>query len=233
MLRIDKYLANNAGLSRSEARAAIKDGIVTVNGEVVLGIGDKIKETDDVFILTQEVVVTGETYLAFHKPAGVVCATEDADHDTVLDLIPDFDDEALKIAGRLDQDTTGLVLLSTDGQWIHRVTSPNYKQVKVYEVETADLIPEDLVKKFEEGFLLKDSDKLTLPATLRIEGEKHASLELREGRYHQVKRMFGACGNKVLKLHRRSVGAIDLNDLEEGDYRELSQKEVESFLKKA
>lgn len=233
MLRLDKYLANNARLSRSEARAAIRDGIVTVNGVAVTAIGDKVKESDSIFILNQEVKIAGGIYLAFHKPAGVICATEDAEHDTVLDLIPDYDDEDLKIAGRLDLDTTGIVLLSTDGQWIHRVTSPNYKQVKVYEVKTDDPIDQELVGKFAQGILLKDSDKLTLPAKLIIDGEKSASLELREGRYHQVKRMFGASGNKVTQLHRRSVGLVHLDVLQEGEYRELSAEEIESFGKKA
>ena len=233
MLRLDKYLANHAGMSRSEARAAVKTGIVTVNGETIRSIGQKVKETDTIFVLNQQVELSGETYLVLHKPAGVICATEDEEHDTVLDMIPDFDDLGLHIAGRLDKDTTGLVLLSSDGQWTHRVTSPNYKSQKVYELETADPIEPSLVESFREGILLRDSPRPTAPAELQLTGQNTARLTLTEGRYHQVKRMFGACGNKVVRLHRVSVGAIDLSGLEQGEFRELTDEEVASFAAKA
>lgn len=233
MLRLDKYLANHAGLSRSEARSAIKTGIVTVNGAIVLAVGQKINESDDVFVLNQEVEVSGETYIVLHKPSEVICATEDEDHDTVLDIIPDFDDLDLHIAGRLDKDTTGVVLLSSDGKWTHKVTSPNYNCVKVYELETADPIDSGLVSKFKEGILLKDSPKPTAPAELEILAENKARLALTEGRYHQVKRMFGACGNKVTHLHRVSVGIITVEGLGEGEYRELTEEEVSSFASKS
>lgn len=233
MHRLDKYLANNAAMSRSEARQAVKDGVVTVNGETVKSIGQKVSDSDTIFVLNRQVEVQGETYVILHKPEGVVCATEDEEHDTVIDCIPDFDDLGLHIAGRLDKDTTGVVLLSSDGQWTHKVTSPNYASQKVYELEVADPLSEDLVDKFKEGILLKDSAKPTLPAELVILSETKATLTLTEGRYHQVKRMFGACGNKVTRLHRSAVGKINLEDLDEGEYRELTLAEVESFLEKS
>ena len=233
MLRLDKYLANHAGLSRSEARSAIKTGIVTVNGDIILSIGQKIQESDAIFVLNQEVVISGETYIALHKPSDVICSNEDEEHDTVIDIVPDFDDIDLHIAGRLDKDTTGVVLLSSDGKWVHKVTSPNYNCQKVYELETADPIEEELVEKFKEGIVLKDSPKPTAPAVLEILEEKKARLTLTEGRYHQVKRMFGACGNKVISLHRFSVGQVTVDGLEEGEYRELTKDEIESFASKS
>lgn len=229
MLRLDKYLANHGGLTRAEARIAIQSGIVTVNGDMVKAIGQKVQESDSIFVLSQEVLLGGETYLVFHKPAGIICSNKDAEHSTVIDLIPDYDDLDLSIAGRLDKDTTGIVLLSTDGKWTHRVTSPNYKSKKTYLIETADPIAPELVGRFREGIFLKDSPKLTAPAELEILSEKVAKLVLTEGRYHQVKRMFGACGNKVVKLHRSRVGIVDLDGLEEGQCRVLTDEEIASF----
>jgi 16S rRNA pseudouridine516 synthase len=232
VMRLDKYLANHGGLTRNEAKAAIRDGVVTINGEVAKNAAKKVLENDQVFLLNQEIKLQGEIYLLLHKPAGVICSTKDDDHETVIDIIPDYDDLELHIAGRLDKDTTGVVLLSTDGNWIHCVSSPNYRSQKVYEVETADPIDPILVERFAKGILLKDSDKPTAPATLKITSDKTAFLTLTEGRYHQVKRMFGASGNCVTRLHRRSVGLVTLGNLEEGSYRELTSEEIQSFLKK-
>lgn len=227
--RLDKFISNNGGLSRSEARIAIKSKIVTVNGQVISAQNYKVSADDSVYVLNREIEVFSERYLAFYKPKEVVCSNKDEEHETVIDLIADYDDEELKIAGRLDKDTTGLVLLSTDGKWIHQVTSPNYNCVKKYVIETVDPINPDLVEQFSTGILLKDSSKPTAPATLTLLTENTATLELTEGRYHQVKRMFGACGNKVASLHRESIGNVTLNDLKLGETRELTVDEVAYF----
>lgn len=229
MMRLDKYLSHHAGLTRSEARAAVKSAIVTVNGEEIKNPGFKVSLDDEISVLGQDVELTGETYIMLHKPVGFICATEDEEQDTVMDLIPDFDDLGLHIAGRLDKDTTGLVLLSSDGQWTHRVTSPKRECGKVYELETADPIDATLVEKFKLGILLKDSAKPTAPAILEILEPCKARLTLTEGRYHQVKRMFGACGNKVIRLHRSAVGKLHLGDLPAGECRELTEEEVAYF----
>jgi len=228
-MRLDKYLAHHAAMSRSEARAAVRAGEICVNGDMVKNIGLKLKEDDEVTVLGQFVEEQGELYLALYKPDGVICATEDEEQDTVLDIMPDYDHRDLLIAGRLDKDTTGLVLLTTDGKWSHRVTSPKHECEKVYKVITADPIPESVVERFAAGVLLKDSDVPTKSAKLVITGECEATLTLTEGRYHQVKRMFGAVGNKVEELHRAAVGGVDLEGLEIGECRELSDEEVASF----
>jgi len=230
-MRLDKYLSHFAALTRSEARAAVKSSEITVNGDVVKNFGLQLKPDDEVAVLGQIVEQYGDLYLMLYKPMEVICATEDEDHDTVLDLIPDYDHRDLHIAGRLDKDTTGLVLLTTDGKWSHRVTSPKHACEKVYRVETADPIDESLPGKFQNGILLKDSDEPTLPSLLEIQSEYEATVTLTEGRYHQVKRMFGACGNKVEMLHRSAVGSLTLEGLEEGQCRELTEEEVQSFLK--
>lgn len=228
-MRLDKYLSNHGGLSRTEARIAIRSSIVTVNGETIKSANQKVSLEDTIFVLNKEIILTTDTYLAFYKPEGVICSNEDEEHETVIDLLADYDNLDLKIAGRLDKDTTGLVLLSTDGKWVHRVTSPNYKSTKKYLIHTADPIEPSLVELFKNGILLKDSPKLTQPATLTILSEKSATLELTEGRYHQVKRMFGASGNRVLDLHRSHVGGIGLSGMEKGEYRQLTEAEVSLF----
>ncbi len=136
----------------------------------------------------------------------------------------------LTIAGRLDVDTTGMVLLSDDGQWCHRITSPRHKLGKIYEATLAEPIDESYIEMFERGIQLNGEKELTKPAKLEILAEQTARVELFEGRYHQVKRMFAALGNKVEALHREAIGPITLDDdLYEGEWRELTEEEVASI----
>jgi len=165
-----------------------------------------------------------------HKPEGVICANEDSEHPTVLDLINEPKKYSLQIVGRLDKDTTGLVLLTDDGQWNHQVTSPNKACAKTYLVRLKHPLKGDEVEQFNDGLLLKSETKKTRPATLIINDEFHATLSISEGRYHQVKRMFGAVGNRVETLHRQSIGAINLDpELTPGDYRPLTDDEIKAF----
>lgn len=198
---------------------------------------DAFSITDPSFTLAPEQIVICEgeqlslpkpRYLMLNKPAGKVCATKDSNQACVMDL---FSQEApgLKIAGRLDKDTTGLLLLSDDGQWIHRITSPNFRCEKTYQVKLDSLVSEQTLRQFANGIQLRSEDKPTLPA--RIENIKGTSCDviLNEGRYHQVKRMFAACGHHVLALHRSEIGGIMLDSkLQPGDYRVLSEDELAS-----
>ncbi len=208
---------------------AIKSGRVLVNGEVVKDQGRKVSDTDEICVNGEVISQSGEAYILYHKPAGVICATEDEEQETVIDHLDGITHKTLHLAGRLDKDTTGVVLITSDGQWSHRVTSPRHECSKVYVVQTADPLSQGLIETFKEGILLKDNPKPTRPAELEILAEKEAKLTLTEGRYHQVKRMFGACGNKVVGLKRLSVGCVEIGDLEEGDYRELTEEEIASF----
>ena len=132
--------------------------------------------------------------------------------------------------GRLDLDTTGIVLITDDGQWSHRISSPKHHVAKTYRVWTADAIPASAIEQFAQGVMLRSETNPTLPATLEILGEKEALLTIQEGRYHQVKRMFAAIGNKVDKLHRQQIGNITLpDDLAEGAYRALTAAELEQL----
>jgi len=229
LMRLDKYLATHSDATRTLAKMAIKSGRVEVNGEIVKDQGRKLKSDDIVLVNGRELVESSEVYLVLNKQAGVICATQDEEQDTVLDFLDGYTHKDLHIAGRLDKDTTGLVLITSDGQWSHRVTSPNYECKKVYVIETILPIQQSYIEEFANGVLLRDEVKPTKPAQLEILGEKSAKLTLTEGKYHQVKRMFGAMGNRVVSLHRESVGGVTLGELREGEFRELIDEEVASF----
>ena len=228
-MRLDKYLATHSEASRTLAKMAIKSGRVEVNGEVIKDQGKKLKPDDVVCINGRELVESNEVYLVMNKQAGIICATQDEEQDTVLDYLDSYTHKELHIAGRLDKDTTGLVLITSDGKWSHRVTSPNYECEKVYQLEAILPIQESYIEEFSNGILLRDEVKPTKPAKLEITGENTAKLTLTEGKYHQVKRMFGAMGNRVTKLHRESVGGVSLGELGEGEFRELTEEEIACF----
>lgn len=228
-MRLDKYLATHSDATRALAKMAIKTGRVEINGIVTKDQGKKVMSGDVVSINGRELEVSGEVYLVMNKQAGVICATQDEEQDTILDFLDGYTHKELHIAGRLDKDTTGLVLITSDGKWSHRVTSPNYVCEKVYLLETILPIEENYIEEFLKGILLRDETKPTKPAKLEILTPTTARLRLTEGKYHQVKRMFGAMGNRVTKLHRESVGVVSLGDLAEGEFRSLTEKEIAAF----
>lgn len=168
-------------------------------------------------------------YLMFHKPAGILSATSDPVHRTVLDLIDHPDKDTLHLAGRLDRSSTGLVLLTNDGTWSESLTLPGRKVEKVYLVETNQNIPEEAVSRFAEGFHFPTEDITTLPAKLEILSPRKARVILCEGRYHQIKRMFHRIdGIRLTSLHRVQIGGISLpGDLLPGNWRFLTVPEVE------
>ncbi|MGJ8672518.1 pseudouridine synthase [Rubritalea sp.] len=231
-MRLDKFIATHSEASRTLAKAAIKSGRARVNGVVVKDQGLKVKPEDEIFVNGQLISASGETYIALYKPEGVLSSTgEEEEDDTVIDLVDGFTHKELHIAGRLDKDTTGLVLLTSDGKWSHRVTSPKFACEKVYRVKLADPIDEEIVEIFAEGLMLRGEIKETLPAKLELLGEREGRLTITEGKYHQVRRMFGAVGNKVVELEREMIGCVTLRDLEPGEFYELDPEEVASFLK--
>lgn len=230
-MRLDKYISHATGLPREYVKRVIRNKKVTVNGVMVKSASAHIAETDAVCLEGEPLALPGPRYLMLHKPAGYVCATEDGEHPIVLDLLEDTNPEGLSIAGRLDIDTTGLVLLSDDGQWLHRVTSPRHLFDKVYRAVLQEPVSADTIAAFAAGMPLRGDDKPTAPAQCIALPGNGAEVTLREGRYHQVKRMFAACGNHVLALHRVRIGAVQLDDtLAEGASRPLTQEEMESFL---
>ncbi|EAR59873.1 16S rRNA pseudouridine(516) synthase RsuA [Neptuniibacter caesariensis] len=229
-MRLDKYLAQSTGFSRKEVRRFMKAGEVVVNDLEIKDPALHISDEDDVYLSGYPVEAPGEKYLMLHKPLGCVCSNDDSTHPTVLSLLDLPRAEELTICGRLDVDTTGLVLITSNGKWAHKVTSPKHKTGKRYQVTTADPIPQDAITKFAKGLMLINEKERTKPAELTIIGEYEAEVVLTEGRYHQVKRMFAAIGNKVEELHRVSIGAISLDeDLEPGEFRFLTDEEINSI----
>lgn len=229
-MRLDKYLSQATGLPRSLVKRQIKCKNVEVNGQLCQDHGYKVLNDDQVTLEGLDVTAPGPKYLMLNKPQGTVCVTEDSEHPTVIDLLDQVSIRDLHPAGRLDIDTTGLVLITNDGQWSHRITSPKYQCDKVYLVSTAEPITPAYMTQFASGITLRNEDKPTLPAELEILSDTQARITLHEGRYHQVKRMFAAMGNKVTALHREQIGNIHLDeDLELGEYRFLTDAEAQSF----
>lgn len=227
-MKLDRLLAKHDSMGRTEARLRIVAGRVRVNGGIVTRHDLEVDrftrvELDGETLLEPERLL----HLMLNKPRGVVSATTDPEHRTVIDLIDDPDRHLLHLVGRLDRNTSGLVLLTNDGRWSKRLMAPDAKVAKVYRVETRDPIPPEAVEAFARGFYFHTEDLTTLPARLEILAEYEARLTLHEGRYHQVKRMFHRTGNLVTALHRERIGGIGLPDsLPPGGWRPLTPEEI-------
>lgn len=228
-MRLDKFISHITDHSRKAVKLLLREGQVKVDGIVVRDPGLHIGPAHTVMVGDIRLNSTGPRYFMLNKPAGYVCATRDGQHPVVLDLLDEPNKDKLQIAGRLDIDTTGLVLITDDGRWNHAVTSPRRKCHKVYYVETADDISPDTGRRFAKGILLDGEKRRTRPAALELLFTNEARLIIHEGKYHQVKRMFGSVGNRVTALHREAIGGIVLDpDLAAGAYRALSTEEVAS-----
>jgi len=229
-MRLDKYLCQNTDLTRSFAKKAISSRQVLVNSSVIKNTAFKVNAQDEVVYLGKRISTLGHRYLMLNKPTHYICSTQNERHPSVLNLIDIEQSQRLHIAGRLDVDTTGLVLITDDGQWSHRVTSPKKDCYKTYQVDLAEAVDINLIDVFKKGFLLKNETKQTLPAKLVLQEKKRVLLSIKEGRYHQVKRMFAATGNHVEALHRVVIGDIVLDkQLQAGEWRYLTQEEILSI----
>ena len=228
-MRLDQYLASGTRLSRKDAKRAITGKRVQVNGQLCRSTSANINTGDSVLLDGEPVTLPGELYLMLHKPAGVISATTDSSQPTALDLLPPELARQLHIAGRLDKDTTGLLLLTSDGQWSHRVTSPRRDCPKTYRVQLAEPLTAEARQALEQGIQLNGEDTATRPAQVLACSEQEIELTISEGRYHQVKRMLAAVGNHVTALHRQRIGAIELDaGLAPGQFRELTRSEIDS-----
>ncbi|MCH4996331.1 16S rRNA pseudouridine(516) synthase RsuA [Pectobacterium carotovorum] len=229
-MRLDKFLSQQLEISRSLVARELHAQRVTVDGEVVKSGAFKLSPEHNVEFdgepLKQQ---NGPRYFMLNKPQGYVCSTDDPDHPTILYFMDVPVAYKLHAAGRLDIDTTGLVLLTDDGQWSHRITSPKHQCEKTYLVTLEQPVAEDTAAQFTAGVQLHNEKNLTKPATLEKITDYVVRLTISEGRYHQVKRMFAAVGNRVVELHRERIGGIYLDsELEPGEYRELSAEEIAS-----
>lgn len=229
-MRLDRFLSNLPRFNRQDARQLISQGRIYLDGQQCRDAQSEVREFSRVQ-LDDELLQAGKAarYFMLHKPVGVVSATRHPEHRTVLDLLDEPDKDDLHLAGRLDLNTSGLLLISNDGLWTRRLTLPGSKQPKVYRVLTEQPISTKYIEVFARGLYFAYEDLTTLPAELEILGSHSARLTLHEGRYHQVKRMFGHFQNKVIGLHRERIGPLELGDLPPGHYRPLSTEEVAAF----
>lgn len=226
-MRLDKFLCDTAGLTRTEAKNAVKKGQIAVNGQVQKAADFKVKETTDtVTFQGRPLSYAAFHYYILHKPAGVITATEDKKESTVMDILREEKVKNLFPVGRLDKDTEGLLLITDDGELAHNLLSPKKHVDKEYLVKVRDSISEEDCRKLSEGVDIGD-EKPTAPAKVERVAEKEILLTIREGRFHQVKRMLQAVGNEVLYLKRLSMGSLRLpKDLEKGAYRPLLEEEI-------
>lgn len=232
-LRLDKYLADMGIGTRAEVKKLISKGMVQVNGETVKRPEIKLNtETDVVCCHGRTVGYEEYEYYMLNKPAGIISASEDRKEKTVVDLISSRKRKDLFPVGRLDRDTEGLLLITNDGELAHRLLSPKKHVDKVYYAKVEGKVTEEDIRHFAEGIDIGEGH-LTLPADLKIleSGEiSRIELTIREGKFHQVKRMFHAVGKGVLYLKRLKMGSLILDEtLTPGEYRALTKSELDKI----
>ena len=229
MLRIDQLLSRYGYCSRREAAAWVKGGRVTLDGEA-LKKADQRVHPSAVLVDGRPVEFPDGLLVAFHKPAGVACSHNPMESPLIYDLLPEAwmrRQPPPQTVGRLDRETSGLILLTDDGALLHRLTSPRHEVIKTYEATLDADIPPGTAGVFAAGTLmLHGEDKPCLPAELEVLTPRTARLHIREGKYHQVRRMFASQGCRVTALHRTRVGELSLGDLPEGAWRAVERGNI-------
>ena len=237
MDRLDKTVAKQMNLSRSGARQLIRSGAVEVNGKKIFAAEEQIDiNSDELKISGKTVTVRRYLYIMLNKPSGVLSAAKDPDCPTVVDLLPpDLNRRGLFPAGRLDKDTTGLLIITDDGDFAHRLISPSHHVYKTYEATLESDISEEQLNTLRQGAVLGDGTEC-LPARLRKISDEPPTVrvQIREGKYHQVKRMFASVENSVVALRRTAIGALKLDcTLGEGEVRLLTDGERKMIFSEA
>ena len=232
-MRIDQLISQSTSLSRNDVKKAIRNKQVTINSRLCKNTNTKITEEDVVLLGKQKIDWPRHHYFMLNKPTDYCCSHTDDGHPSSLTLLPETH-KKLHFAGRLDADTTGLVLVSSDGQWCHRVTSPKQAidkcKTKHYRVILNQPLTDATTQQLQQGVLLHGESKLTAPALVKLIEPTLCNIVISEGKYHQVKRMFVAVGNHVESLHRFQIATIALDEkLAAGEYRPLTQQEIKEF----
>lgn len=231
-MKLVKLLANLGYGSRKDVTRLIRNGWLTRRDGSTVGLDDDYTH-DDLLVDDEPIDPAQGVLILLNKPIGYTCSTKDPGR-VVYDLLPErfrYRNPVMSTVGRLDRDTSGLLMLTDDGQLLHRIISPKAELPKVYEVELAEDLRGDEAALFAAGTLLLESETTPLaPAVMETIDARHARLTLIEGRYHQVRRMFAATGNRVLSLHRSRTGQLDLEGLEPGQWRIVPRDEAESKL---
>lgn len=227
MPRLDRHLSSMLKIKRSDVRLLLAQGRVEVDGKIATDVDQIVDRFSEVQCDGKVTQAQTPHYLMFNKPRGVVSATADDQHSTVIDLLEQPFKNQLHIVGRLDFNSTGLLLLTNDGRWSRRLSLPDSKLIKRYRVRVEKALTIEQVEAFERGLYFKYEDITTRPAQLKILNDYEAEVGLIEGRYHQIKRMFGQFDNKVSSIHRFAVGSLALDiDLAPGQGRELTAAEL-------
>lgn len=225
--RADRILSASGLLTRSEARRAAASGRVTLNGRRIKDCSVKVTEKDVLCLDGEEIKYSKYLYILLNKPEGYVCSTDERDGIPVMDIFGDiFGSHRISPVGRLDKNTTGVLLLTDDGVLGHMLLAPSKHVDKVYECTCEKPMRDSYIESFKEGVDIGEA-RPTLPSELAITGEHTALLTLREGKFHQVKRMFEAVGNRITALHRREFASLCDTGLGIGEWRFLQGGEVE------
>lgn len=226
-MRLDSYLVHVGLGSKKEMKLAIQGGRVSVNGRPVKRSDEKIMPDNDRVLFDNEVVnYQAHYYYMYHKPSGVICAKTDKKEKTIMDTLPSsLVNQGVFPVGRLDKDTTGLLFLTTDGKWDHKLRHPKSEKEKLYYLRYEGKLLSNAEALVRQGLDL--GDFVTMPAKLVLFGTNEAYLSIKEGKFHQVKRMIKVLGGEVIRLHRLKIGCLTLDEaLEEGKWRALTDEEI-------
>ncbi|MGF1739978.1 pseudouridine synthase [Vibrio profundum] len=229
-MRLDKFVCKSTELTKIEAIQQINSGQVRVNDDVVTNEATQVHENNTIVLNGAKLKARDFRYILMHKPAGTICSNIDEIYPSLFNYLDVDNVSELHIAGRLDADTTGMVLITDDGRWSFNITTPTKECSKVYRVGLSRPVTDDVAIKFKDGIPLQGEQQLTRPAILEVISPKEVLLTITEGKFHQVKRMFSAVGNRVVSLHREAIGTVSL-DVDVGQWRYLTSIEVQSFTK--
>lgn len=227
-MRLDKFVCKSTELTKNEAIQRINAGEVFVNGVAVVNEVTQVHENNAVSLNGNKLIARDFRYILMHKPANTICSNIDEAYPSLFNFLDVDKKSELHIAGRLDADTTGLILITDDGRWSFNITVPTKHCEKVYRVGLSRPIGDDAAGKFAQGIKLQGEQRLTMPAKLKVIQPQEVLLTITEGKFHQVKRMFSTIGNRVVSLHREKIGAMTL-DVEIGQWRYLTASEIGSF----
>lgn len=229
-MRLDKFFTTTATLTRSHAQKEIRSGHISVNGITIKNPDFHIDpENDEIVYDGNKITYSKFIYIIMNKPRNVVSATTDVREKTVLDLLPDgMRNLGLFPCGRLDKDTTGLVILTNDGVAAHNALSPKRHVKKLYRFTVADPYSDEDILSIEQGITLKDG-YTTKPCKIKRIDNCNGYITLTEGKYHEIKRLFGARGNKIISLSRESFGNVNIGNLSDGEWRFMSEEEISTF----
>ena len=229
VMRLDRFVCKSSELTKNETTRLIHDGEVIVNGVVITNEATQVHENNKITLNGQRLKARSFRYILMHKPPNTICSNVDEVYPSLFNYLDIDKVSELHVAGRLDSDTTGLVLVTDDGRWSFDIIRPSKRCSKVYRVCLSRPIAQDVVCKFANGVKLQGESQLTLPADLEVISANEVLLTITEGKFHQVKRMFSAVGNRVVSLHREKIGSLSL-DVEIGQWRYLTVNEVNSFI---